>query len=255
VKAVELDEGLGEAHSLLADYYFERAWDFRAAEREYQRAVELDPNSASVHEDYSFFLQRIGRAEEAVREIKRARELDPLSLHEADSVGWALLYTRRYDGAVDQFLKVLEMDPNYRRSIWGLARVYEVMGKYKEAIAECLKIPALPKIDPFAKDMFRKRCSLYQRVYVTSGREHINRKWFESSHQQIDDYLKASDDLYFVTALYAASGADEKALDLLEQLYARRDNDLVQLKVDPRMDNLRSYPHSRALLRKMNFPG
>ena len=201
-----------------------------------------------------FFLQRIGRAEEAVREIKRARELDPLSLHEADSVGWALLYTRRYDEAVDQFHKVLEMDPIYRRSMWGLARVYEVRGMYKEAIAECLKIPALPKIDPLAKALFRKRCSLYQKVYLTSGRKHINRKWFESSRQEIRDYVKASDDLYFITALYAASGEDDKALDLLEQLYARRDNDLVQLKVDPRMDNLRSNPRFEALLRRMNFP-
>jgi TolB-like protein/tetratricopeptide (TPR) repeat protein len=254
VKAVELDEGLGEAHSALADYYFEHAWDFRAAEREYQRALELDPNSASVHEDYSFFLQRIGRANEAVKEIQRARELDPLSLHLADAVAWSLLYTRRYDEAVDQFHKVLEMDPNYRRSLWGLARVYEVQGKYKEAIAECLKIPALPKIDPFAKVLFSYRCSLYQKVYRTSGRERINRKWFESSRQEIKDYVKASDDLYFVTALYAASGEDDKALDLLEQLYARRDNDLVQLKVDPRMDNLRSNPRFQALLRRMNFP-
>ncbi len=254
-KAVELDDGLGEAHSGLGDYYFERAWDFNAAQREYQRALEVDPNSASTHEDYSFFLQRIGRADEAVKEIHRARELDPLSLHQADSVGWALLYTRRYDEAVDQFHKVLEMDPNYRRSIWGLARVYEVRGMYKEAIAECLRIPALPNIDPFAKTLFKKRCSLYQRVYPTSGREHINRKWFESAHQEIEDYVKASGgDLYFLTALYAESGEDDKALHLLDQLYARRDNDMLQLKVDPRIDNLRSNPRFEALLHRMNFP-
>ena len=255
MKAVELDDGLGEAHSGLGDYYFEHAWDFNAAQREYQRALEVDPNSASAHEDYSFFLQRIGRADEGVKEIKRARELDPLSLHQADSVGWALLYTRRYDEAVDQFHKVLEMDPNYRRSIWGLARVYEVRGMYKEAIAECLKIPALPNIDPFAKTLFKRRCSLYQKVYLTSGRGHLNRKWFESAHQEIEDYVKLSGgDLYFPMALYAESGADDKALDLLEQLYTRRDNDMLQLKVDPRIDNLRSNPRFEALLHRMNFP-
>jgi TolB-like protein/tetratricopeptide (TPR) repeat protein len=255
MKAVELDDGLGEAHSELGDYYFERAWDFNAAQREYQRALELDPNSPIAHEDYSFFLQRIARADEAVKEIHRARELDPLSLHQADSVGWALLYTRRYDEAVDQFHKVLEMDPNYRRSMWGLARVYEVRGMYKEAIAECLKIPALPNIDAFAKTLFKRRCSLYQKVYPTSGREHINRKWFESAHQEIEDYVKVSGgDLYFLMALYAESGADDKALDLLEQLYARRDNDMLQLKVDPRIDNLRSNPRFQALLHRMNFP-
>lgn len=255
MKAVELDDGLSEAHSELGDYYFERAWDFNAAQREYQRALELDPNSPIAHEDYSFFLQRIGRADEAVKEIHRARDLDPLSLHQADSVGWALLYTRRYDEAVDQFHKVLEMDPNYRRSMWGLARVYEVRGMYKEAIAECLKIPALPNIDAFAKTLFKRRCSLYQKVYPTSWREHITRKWFESAHQEIEDYVKVSGgDLYFLMALYAESGADDKALDLLEQLYARRDNDMLQLKVDPRIDNLRSKPRFQALLHRMNFP-
>ena len=255
MKAVELDDGLGEAHSGLADYYFTRAWNFTAAQREYKRALELDPNSPTVHEDYSFFLQRIGRADEAVKEIKRARELDPLSLHEADSVGWALLYTRRYDEAVDQFRKVLEMDPNYRRSMWGLARTYEVKGMYKEAIAECLKIPALPNIDPFAKALFNGRCSLYRRVYFNSRRAHIDPRWFESARQEIKDYIKASGgDFYFITALYAQSGEDEKALDLLEQLYARHDNDLVQLKVDPRMDNLRSNPHFQDLIRRMNLP-
>ena len=255
MKAVELDDELGEAHSGLADYYFERAWDFDAAQREYKRALELDPNSPAVHEDYSFFLQRIGRADEAVREIKRARELDPLSLHEADSVGWAFLYTRRYDEAVEQFRKVLEMDPNYRRSVWGLARTYAVKGMYKEAISECLKIPALPNIDPFAKALFRRRCSLYQKVYSTSGRPHVNRRWSEGAGQEIQDYLKASgDEFYFIAALQAESGADGKALDFLERAYAQRDTDLVQLKVDPRMDNLRSNPHFQDLLRRMNFP-
>ena len=255
LKAVELDDGLAEAHSELGDYYFVRAWDFRGAERELRRALELDPSSAIAHEDYSFFLQRMGRADEAVREIKRARDLDPLSLHQADSVGWALLYTRRYDEAVDQFHKVLEMDPTYRRSMWGLARVYEVKGMYKEAIAECLKIPALPSIDPFAKVLFQKRCSLYERAYSHSAKQRIRQKWFESAHQEIQDYVKASGgDLYFITALYAESGEVEKALDSLEQLYAHRDSDLVQLKVDPRLDNLRSNPRFEALVRRMNFP-
>ena len=81
----------------------------------------------------------------------RARELDPLSLNVADNVAWAFLYSRRYDEAVNQLHKVLEMDPNYRRARWGLARTYELKGMYKEAISECLKIPALPNIDAFAK--------------------------------------------------------------------------------------------------------
>jgi TolB-like protein/DNA-binding winged helix-turn-helix (wHTH) protein/cytochrome c-type biogenesis protein CcmH/NrfG len=254
MKSVELDPGLAEGHAELGDYYFDREWDFSAAEREYKRALELDPNSSVAHSNYSFFLQRIGRADEAVREIHRARDLDPLSIHMADNVAWALLYTRRYDEAVDQFRSVLEMDPNFRRSRWGLARAYELKGMYKEAISECLKIPALPNIDPFAKALFERRCSLYEKVYTTSGAERVNRRWFESARQEIKDAINRDDDPYSIATLYAASGEQEKALDLLERGYVQHDSKLLELKVDPRLDSLRSSPRFQHLLRRMNFP-
>jgi tetratricopeptide (TPR) repeat protein len=189
-----------------------------------------------------------------VQEIRRAHELDPLSLHIADKFGWTFLYARRYDEAVDQFRKVLEMNPHYRRSMWGLARTYELKGMSKEAIAECLKIPALPNIDPFAKALFTRRCSLYQKAYPTSGGEHINRRWFESARQEIKNAINRDDDAYSVATLYAASGEQGKALDLLERAYAQHDSKSLELKVDPRMDNLRSSPRFQALLRRMNFP-
>ncbi len=254
MKAVELDEELGEGHAELGDYYFNRAWDFSAAEREYKRALELDPNSSVAHSYYSFFLQRIGRADESVKEIYRARELDPLSLDMADNVAWTLLYSRRYDEAVDQFHRVLEMNPNFRRARWGLARTHELKGTYTEAISECLKIPALPNIDAFAKAMFKTRCSLYEKVFTTSDAEHVNRNWFESARQEIKDSIKRDDDSYFIATLYAASGATEKALDLLERGYAQHDSSLLELKIDPRLDNLRSSPRFQELVRRMNFP-
>ena len=201
-----------------------------------------------------FFLQRIGQADEGVKEIYRARELDPLSLDMADNVAWTLLYSRRYDEAVDQFHRVLEMNPNFRRARWGLARTYELKGMYTEAISECLKIPALPNIDAFAKAMFKTRCSLYEKVFTTSDAEHINRNWFESARQEIKDSIKRDDDWYFIATLYAASGATEKALDLLERGYAQHDSSLLELKIDPRLDNLRSSPRFQELVRRMNFP-
>ena len=137
---------------------------------------------------------------------------------------------------------------------WGLARVYELKGMYKEAISECLKIPALPNIDPFAKDLFKRRCSLYEKVYTTSGAEHVNRKWFESARQEIKVAINRDHDAYAIATLYAATGEDDQAMDLLERAYAQRDSTLLQLKVDPRMDNLRSTPRFQDLLRRMNFP-
>jgi TolB-like protein/Tfp pilus assembly protein PilF len=254
MKAVELDDGLAEAHYVLADYYLEQAWDFGSAEREYKHALELDPNSSAVHEGYSDYLRLTGTMDRGVQEIRRAHELDPLSLHIADKFGWTLLYARRYDEAVDQFHKVLEMDPHYRRSMWGLARTYELKGMSKEAISECLKIPPLPNIDPFAKALFTRRCSLYQKAYPTSGGEHINRRWFGSARQEIQDGINRDDDAYSIATLYAASGQEEKAMDLLERAYTQHDAKLLELNVDPRLDNLRSNPRFQDLLRRMNFP-
>jgi TolB-like protein/Tfp pilus assembly protein PilF len=254
MEAVELDDGLSEGHSELGDYYLARAWDFSAAAQEYKRAIELDPNSSVAHAGYAYYLLYLGQTDKALQEMQRARELDPLSLKVANDFAWFSLYSRRYDEAVNQLRKVLEMDPNYRRARWGLARVYELKGMYKEAISECLKIPALPNIDPFAKALFKRRCSLYEKVYATSGVEHINRKWFESARQEIKDALNRDDDAYSIAALYAETGEDEKALDLLERAYAQHDSSLLELKVDPRIDNLRSSPRFQALLRRMNFP-
>ena len=254
MKAVELDEALSEGHSELGDYYVGQGWDFSAAEREYRRAIELDPNSSVAHLGYAYYFHYLGRADKALPEMQRARELDPLSLKVANDFAWSFLYSRRYDEAVDHFHGVLEMNPNYRRSRWGLARTYELKGMYKEAISECLQIPALPNIDPFAKAMFKTRCSLYEKIYPISGAEPINRRWFESARQDIKDSIERDDDWYFVAALYAESGANEKALDLLEGGYARHDSTLLELKIDPRLDNLRSNPRFQALVGRMNFP-
>ena len=254
MKAVELDDGLGEGHSELGDYYLARAWDFIAAAQEYKRAIELDPNSSVAHAGYAYYLLHLGQTDKALQEMHRARELDPLSLKMANDFAWFVLYSRRYDEAVNELRNVLEMDPNYRRARWGLARAYELKGMYKEAISECLKIPALPNIDPFAKALFTRRCSLYQKAYPTSGGEHINRNWVQSARQEIKDGINRDDDAYFIATLYAETGENEKALDLLERAYARHDSELLQLKVDPRLDNLRSSPRFQALLRRMNFP-
>lgn len=253
-KAVQLDDELAEAHAEMGDYYLGDVWDFSAAEREYKGAVELDPNSSIAHSNYSLLLVDLGRTEQGLKELRLARELDPLSLYIADNAGWRLLSSRRYDEAVAQFRSVLEMNHNYRRARWGLARIYELKGMYQEAISECLKIPALPNIDAFTKAHFERRCSLYEKIYATSGGERFNRNWFQSARQEIKDGINRDDDAYSIATLYAETGENEKALDLLERAYARHDSELLQLKVDPRMDNLRSSPRFRDLLRRMNFP-
>ena len=254
MKAVQLDDELAEAHVELGDYYLGELWDFSGAEREYKRAVELDPNLSVAHGNYAFLLIDLGRTEQGLKEMHRARELDPLSLAVANNAGWRLLSSRHYDEAVAQFRSVLEMNATYTKARWGLARTYELKGMYKEAISECLKIPAQPKIDAFIKAHFKRRCSLYEKIYATSGGECFNRNWVQSAHQEINDGIYRDDDAYSIATLYAETGENEKALDLLERAYAQHDGELLQLKVDPRLDSIRSTPRFQALLRKMNFP-
>jgi TolB-like protein len=88
MKAVELDDGLGEGHSELGDYYLVRAWDFSAAAPEYKRAIELDPNSSVAHAGYGYYFHFLGQADKALQEMQRARELDPLSLKVANDFAW-----------------------------------------------------------------------------------------------------------------------------------------------------------------------
>src|SRR5215469_3109977 len=239
MKAVELDDELAEAHTDLGDYYLGEMWDYSAAEREYKRAIELNPNLSVAHSNYGFLLVDLGRTEQGLQEIHRARELDPLSLDVAENAGTRLLSSRRYDEAIAQFRSILEMNPTYTRARWMLARTYELKGMYREAISECLKIPALPNVDASTKAHFKSRCSLYEKIYTTSGGKRFDRNWVQSARQEIKDATDRDDDAYFIATLYAETGESEKALDLLERAYARHNAELLQLKVDPRLDNLR----------------
>ena len=254
LKALQLDDELAEAHADLGEYYLGELWDYSGAEREYRRAIELDPNLSVAHMHYGFLLIDLGRTEQGLKEIHRARELDPLSLDIAENTGVRLLSARRYDDALAQFRNVQDMNPNYTRARWMLARTYELKGMYKEAISECLQIPALPNIDASTKAFFKRRCSLYEKIYTTSSGERFNRNWVKSARQEIKESIDRDSDVYFIATLYAETGENEKALDLLERAYAKHDSELLQLKVDPRMDNLRSNPRFEALLRRMNFP-
>ena len=112
LKALEIDETLAESHvSLAHEYYYDRDWP--AAEHEFKRAIELNPNYPQAHQWYAIFLMSAGRMEQAVAEARRAQELDPLSLPINMSLGWVLCIARQVDQGIEQLRKTLEMDPNF----------------------------------------------------------------------------------------------------------------------------------------------
>jgi TolB-like protein/DNA-binding winged helix-turn-helix (wHTH) protein len=130
-KALELDEGLAEAHTSLALIHENYDWDWAAAEKEYLRAIQLDPNYAIAYQWYGEYLTWRGRFEEAFRVSSRARELDPLSLIIANDHGTIYYYSRQYDRAASEFNAVLDMDPNFPRAHSRLFEMYVAKGQFR----------------------------------------------------------------------------------------------------------------------------
>ncbi len=148
LKAVGLDESLAEAHASLAFIAETHEWDWPTAEREYKRALELNPGYAEAHNWYAGYLMYLGRFEEGIAEAKRARELDPLSLAINNALGGRLLLAGRDKEAIEQIQKTLEMDPNFAPAHNRLGWAYLGKGMNEEAIAEFQKEMALSGSDP-----------------------------------------------------------------------------------------------------------
>ena len=139
MKALEIDETLAEAHSSLGTMR-RNDWDFGAAESEYKRAIDLNPNYATVYHKYSGLLsQSFGRHAEAITMKKRGLELDPLSLISNAGLANVYLQAGLYDQAIDQARKTLELEPNFRKAHEVLGEAYVQKGMYQEAIAEYQK--------------------------------------------------------------------------------------------------------------------
>src|SRR5438132_824858 len=124
LRALEIDNGLAEAHASLAVIRAEYDWDWEGAEIEFQRALELDPKLANAHRWHAVFLAKLGRFKEAFSEIEIAKELDPLSLPIATSAGSILRYARRYDEAIEELRKAIDLEPSFKFAHVELAEVY-----------------------------------------------------------------------------------------------------------------------------------
>ncbi len=245
MKALQLDDTIVEAHTSLARVLAVYDWDWPAAEKEFKRAIELNPRYAPAHQWYGGYLSATGRFREADAEKDRALELEPLSLVINFEVGIASYFSRNYDQAIDQFQKTLELDANFPPPHTFLAAAYEQKGMFEEAIAASQK--AITVTQGPARILAMAGLG---HVYAVSGRKTEARKILaELQRLSEHSYVQATD----VALVYAGLDDKDKAFAWLDKAYEEHSFTLSNLKVEPRFDPLRSDPRFADLLRRIGL--
>jgi len=244
LQALEMDPGLAEAHCSFA---WATAWydyDFYAAEREFERSIELNPRYATAHLWFGFCLGAMGRYEESYAEFKRAIRLDPHNTYTYATFGFVCYLTRRYDEAIDHFRKSLELDPGIGQAYCGLgwAYTYKSMNDAAiEAVSKALELS--PRASLFL--------GFLGEVHAAAGHQEEAQKILVRL-QELSKTQYVSP--HFVGRIYLTLGKKEEALTWLETAYRERAALMVLLKTDPRFDELRPDPRFQGLMRRMNFP-
>jgi tetratricopeptide (TPR) repeat protein len=229
---------------------YEYDWKFAEAEKEFKRAIELNPNYATTRHWYAEYLLSVGRNEEAIAEIKRAQELDPLSLIINSIVGIVYTETRQYDRAIEQLKKTIEMDHNFPRAHLFLAEAYERKGMFVEAISEFEKHSILTGMPP---EEAAKETAALREAYKKSGANGYWRKQIEIYEWRRASHPELLPPLSVVASFYAQLGEKEQAFAFLEKAYEQKEVDVVRLKSQI-YDPIRSDPRFQDLMRRIGLP-
>jgi tetratricopeptide (TPR) repeat protein len=243
MRALEIDETLAEAHTSLALVKEAYEWDQAGAEREYKRAIELNPNYSTAHHWNGLFLVQMGRPDEGIPEIVRAREIEPTSLIINVGEAWGLYYSRQPDKSIDQSLKTLELDPNFWAAHLVLGWAYESKGRYNQAIDEMEKAIKLSGRNTLA---IASLGHLYGEAGRTAEAVGVLNELTARSKQR---YVSS----YFYAAVNAGLGDKNRAMVWLERAYEERSYWLISIKVNPWFDKLRSEPLFGDLERRIGF--
>jgi eukaryotic-like serine/threonine-protein kinase len=244
VKALKIDQSLAEPHAALAMVSFAYDWNWKTAEQEFRRALELNPNYPEGHQLYSYYLTAMGRFEDSLAQMQRSIELDPTSLSKVSGVGEILNYMGRTDEAVAQHRKALAMDPNSGFAHWALGNVYIHKRQYDDAITEYKKAiplsggsPDEPATLAFAYAKLGKRAQALEVLGELEKR--AERSYVPST---------------LIAATYAALGDQNETIKWLNKAFQDRDGILAFTKVDPMFADIRSNPRYTEVLARIDLP-
>ncbi|PYP73788.1 MAG: hypothetical protein DMD41_04290 [Gemmatimonadetes bacterium] len=238
VQALALDETLAEAHAATGYIRAYYEWDWRAAEQEFRRALELRPNYTDAYFSYSRFLASRRRLVEAIAQLDRAVELDPLSLSLQANRALLDYFAGRYDVAASRLREILKSDSTDALVKWGLALVVEQQGRPNEAIAI---------LEPISASSLNRKSSLGH-AYGVAGNSVRARSVLAALHAQAARSYVPS---YYFALVHAGLGQRDQALRYLERAYEERSTVLAYLLIDPRLASLRDDPRFLALARRL----
>ena len=249
-KAIELDPTLGQPHASLANAYWEE-YNWAAAERELQIAIELEPNYATAHQWYGELLSRVGRHDEAVAKMRKAGELDPLSLIIASDTIYVLAFARRYDEALAQADRTLQMDPNWRQAHFLKSMVHELKGDLAAGLDVREQTLKAGLVEPERTERLREEVRELRKALQSGGPEAY---WRRELQFELEDRIRPGEfSPFYVAEIYAALNEKDEAFKWLNRAIDEKNDFADEANAVPSFDNLRSDPRWRQVLARLNF--
>lgn len=242
-RALELDERLVEAHTTLGIYKFFYEWNSAEAERQFKRAIELDPNNSRAHSEYGSYLANIGRFDEAINERKRAHDLDPTSAVEFSNLAFTYDLAGKYDESLAHFEQAIKLNPLSPWPHFGISRVYYHLGNFEEAIAENNYAMTL------SDGSLNTICVLGYLYAVTGKRNEARKVIADLEERAKKKYVPP----YLIAIVYAGLGDREQTFIWLDRAYEERHWGMTHLANDPVFDRVRPDPRFANLMRRVGL--
>ncbi len=243
LNALALDDSLAEAHASLALVAENYDYDWQTAEKEFRRAIQLNPDYATAHQWYAEYLAWQGRFDEALAESERARQLDPMSLIIVTDRGTILYYARKYDLAIEQFRAVVDMDPANDHARSFIATAYVQQGKFAQALKE----------NDLMRNAENSPWNWAFKTYIYNHSGNVAQAQRALARFEALSPRLRSDAILARLVAYNGAGHQEKTMLLLEEAFKEHSPALTNIKVDPRYDNLRKDPRFLELLARINL--